>query len=124
MDWEPISEERIWDLLNEAWDRMSVQQRRFWEAVRISPEKWQQHPYGDHGLGFWAVAVMGRMVVWYNDIEDGFNHSRYKCYGTIGEYWCNQDKLEWQIQALMDYVEIGHDVGPFCGPPQPGEFPG
>ena len=31
---------------------MNAPQRRFWEAIRIMPEKWMQHPYGDAGNGF------------------------------------------------------------------------
>src|SRR5437016_5305732 len=123
MEWQPISEERIWDELNGAWDRMTIPQRRLWQAIRIDPEKWQQHPWGDVGGGFWAVGVMGRTVVWYNDIEDGFNRSHYTRYGMIDEYFCNQDELKWAIQFLINAIEAGYDPGPFCGPPQPGVFP-
>jgi hypothetical protein len=122
MAWTPISETEIWDKLNAAWTRMNPPQRRFWEAIRIDPEKWQQHPYGDARNGFWAVGVMGRTVVWYNDIEDGFNRSHYSEYGTITEYWCNQEELEWTVQWLLNVIEDGYDSGPFAGPPQPGEF--
>lgn len=85
MKWEPISEEEIWDEINAAWKRMSVAQRNLWETIQIDPEKWQQHPEGDEGDGFWVVAILGRTVVWYNDIEEGFNRSRYSQYGEIIE---------------------------------------
>lgn len=61
----------------------------------------QQSPYGDLGGGFWVVAIIGRFVAWFNDIEDGFNVSRYSKYGVIGEYWCNQDELEWAMQRVL-----------------------
>jgi hypothetical protein len=98
MDWSPLSESDLWDLMNEAWDRMSVEQRRLWEVIRVSPAKWRLNPWGNQGNGFWVVAVIGNTVVWYNDIEDGFNRSGYTEYGTIDSYWCNQDDLEWAIQ--------------------------
>ncbi len=119
MKWKSTSEEEIWDDINSSWDRMTIPQRRFWEVVRIDPEKWQQHPYGDQGGGFWAVAILGRTVVWYNDIEEGFNRSTYSKYGEIGAYWCDQDELEWAILKLMNQVETGHPSGGFAGPPEP-----
>lgn len=124
MGWTPLSEEEIWGLINEAASRMTVPQERFWEAIRILPEKWAQEPYGNQGGGFWAVAVMGRIVVWYNDIEDGFNFSRYSTYGTIGQYFANQDELELVIQELMEIVRTGYRIGGQFGPPRPGPYPG
>lgn len=37
------------------------------------------------------------MKLWFNDIEDGFNRSKYSDFGKIDEYWCNQDRLEIAI---------------------------
>lgn len=101
---------------------MEPPQRRLWEAIRISPEKWQQEPYGSEGAGFWVVGILGALVVWYNDIEDGFNYSKYERFGTIEEYWCNQDRLEWILQTLLGYIESGQLVGPRASPPIPGAY--
>lgn len=117
MTWEPISEAEVWDKLNTARDRMAPRQRRFWEAIRINPEKWRQSPWGDEGEGFWVAGVIGRYVVWYNDIEEGFNRSVYKKYGEFEDYWCNQDDLEETIQYLMNMVEEGFDNAGRVGPP-------
>ncbi len=119
MNWRPISEEQIWDELNASWDRMTIPQRHFWEAIRIDPRKWQQHPYGDEGGGFWVVAIMGNTVVWYNDIEEGFNWSKCSLCGEIGEYWCNQDELAWVVQHLIDEAQTGQPSGGHAGPPEP-----
>ena len=124
MDWEPISEAEIWDEINQAAGRVTVPQERFWEAIRIPPEKWAQQPYGELGGGFWAEAVIGRIVVWFNDIEDGFDVSRYSDYGTIGQYSANQDELERVIQELMEIVRTGYGIGGRFGPPMPGPAPG
>lgn len=123
MDKKSTSEEKIWDLINTAAGRMTVPQERFWEAIRILPEKWAQQPYGNEG-GFWAVAVMGRIVVWYNDIEGGFNFSRYSIYGTIGQYFADQEGLEFVLQELMEIVRTGYRIGGQAGPPLPGPAPG
>lgn len=122
MDWKPISESSLWDLINEAEQRMSVSQGRLWEAIRVQPMKWQQPSYGKAGGGFWVVAVVGEMVIWYNDIEDGFNLSLYRVSGTIREYWCNQDRLEQTVQHVLNFIETGNETAYQSSPPIPGAF--
>lgn len=119
MTWQPIAEEALHDMLNSAWQRMSLPQRRLWEVIRIEPQKWVLHPHGDLGGGFWVVALAGQTVVWFNDIEDGFNRSHYTVHGTIGDYWCNQDLLESTVQHILNAIESGSVTGPFVGPLQP-----
>lgn len=109
-EWVPITETALRDRIAQGEARMSPTQRRLWEAIRIEPEKWQQHPYGDVGKGFWVVALVGRMVIWYNDIEEGFNRSNYVMYGQIDDYWCNQDELELTIEYLVGSLERGTDL--------------
>jgi len=110
IEWSPISKQALDDRIAQGIARMSPAQRYLWNAIRIDPEKWQQHPYGDHGKGFWVVAVVGRTALWYNDIEEGFNRSRYSTYGTIDDYWCNHDELEIAVQYLLNALELGTDL--------------
>ncbi len=85
---------------------MNPQQQRMWECVKMLPEKWSEPSCGAEGGGFWAVAILGRTVVWYNDIEDGFNCSTYHRYGVIAEYWADQAELEVAVQRLIDRLEF------------------
>jgi hypothetical protein len=110
IDWEPISKLALEARIAQGQKRMNPAQRHLWNAIRIDPEKWQQHPYGDKGEGFWVVAIVGRTVLWYNDIEEGFNRSSYSTYGTIDDYWCNQDELEVAVQYLLTALERGTDL--------------
>lgn len=80
------------------------------ETVRIEPENWQQEPFGRRGAGFWVVAIVGESVIWYNNIEEGFNRSRYAAYGTIDHYFCNQDELDVAVQYLVIALERGKDL--------------
>ena len=43
------------------------------------------------------VAITGQECFWYNDIEDGFNVSRFEAFGTNADYWCNQTELEQRV---------------------------
>jgi hypothetical protein len=122
MTWKPITEEAVWDKLNAAQRRMSVRQAKLWHIIQIQPNKWAPESRSTSGASFWAVGLIGRTVIWFNDIEDGFNRSSYDQYGIIKEYWCNQDELEHAIQKLLDAIDTGYEVGGFCGAPKPGTF--
>jgi hypothetical protein len=122
MDWKPITELELWDNIMEAEGRMSPRVFRLWEAIRIVPEKWREAAFGDIGGGFWVVAIIGRKVIWYNDIEEGFNCSSYYVVGTLAEYWCNQDELEVAVQNLLSAIETGLDTVPRLGPPVTGPY--
>ena len=87
---------------------MSLEQRLTWELIKIDPHKWSQEPHGNQGGGFWVVAIIGNSVIWFNDIEEGFNRSTFKEFGKIEEYYCNQDKLEWQIQKIINQIQKGY----------------
>jgi hypothetical protein len=110
VEWTPISEHQLRDRIAQGESRMSESDRHLWNAIRIEPEKWQQHPYGDNGNGFWVVALIGKTIVWYNDIENGFNRSRFIDYGTIDEYWCNDDELDTTVAYLRSSIEHGQDI--------------
>ena len=114
----PTWEAEIWDMINSAWERMCPSQRKLWEAIRVDPVRWQQHPYGTSEGGFWVVGIYGGKVLWFNHIELGFNRSRWTTPGKLDEYWCNQDDLEWTVQYVMNEIADGYDSSGYCGPPQ------
>lgn len=110
IEWEPISEAALRIRIAQGKARMSSAQLRLWNLIRVEPAKWKQEPYGKNGGGFWAVGVIGKSVIWYNDLEDGFNRSSYSSFGTIDDYWCNQDELEVAIGFLLNALESGQDL--------------
>lgn len=101
MTWKAITEAAIQEEIRQGLDAMTPEQRRLWDSICITPKKWRLSPWGDAGGGFWAVAIAGKKVIWYNDIEDGFNCSPYSEAGVIDEYWCNQDELQWTVGRLL-----------------------
>ena len=119
MTWQPISLGDLESMLLGDLAECSEDQREFFARARIPPGKWRLTPWGDDGGGFWAVAVHEDRVLWYNDIEDGFNVSRFKVPGEIprDEYWCNQDVLKWALPRLQG------DPGTVLGPPEPLQNP-
>ncbi|MHA3772588.1 hypothetical protein ACXR0O_13715 [Verrucomicrobiota bacterium sgz303538] len=83
---------------------MTSPQRALWNLIAVKPRKWKQSPWGDDGGGFWVVALAGERCLYFNDIEDGFNWSRFSTYGTIDEYWCNQSELRHVVSALTHSI--------------------
>jgi hypothetical protein len=82
----------------------------FWERIRVRPVKWALPPWGDEGDGFWVVAVAGQECVWYNDIEEGFNVSRFETFGRIADYWCNQSELQHCVGGFFE--RFVRDIAP------------
>jgi hypothetical protein len=117
MAWSPLSRDELQSILRRELAECSDEQRVYFDGVAFEPAKWSQSPYGDEGGGFWAVAADDNRVLWFNDIEDGFNVSTYTDWGTIpvNQYWCNQDELKAALPALM-----GHHIWK-TGPPRPIE---
>ena len=124
MNCKPTTEAEIWHKINSSFVRMSLAQRRLWEIIKIVPEKWEQDPYGKEGGGFWVVALIGNSVIWYNDLEDGFNRSAFQEYGKLGEYWANQDELEMAVQCILNEIKDGYDSAAYASPPRPGRSGG
>ncbi len=121
MEWKPISLERVYDKIIAGEANLRGAEQRLWELVKVEPSKWQEPSYGTRGGGFWVVGLMGNLVIWYNDIECGFNISKWSTYGTIDEYVCDQDELNECITKLYAAIDKGFQIVR-AGPPRPGRF--
>jgi hypothetical protein len=101
--WEPVEREQILRDIDfcENFLHNSPERLRFWEYIRITPEKWIEKTMGDLGGGFWVVAILGKSVIYYNDIEEGFNMSSFTNYGEIDEYSSAQLELHEMIESLF-----------------------
>ncbi|MGX1785720.1 hypothetical protein ACWIGM_03225 [Bosea sp. NPDC055332] len=104
MDWAPATEHFICDGIRAAEAQLSAGQLHIWRCIAIAPVKWALKPYGDLGGGFWVVAILGKSVIWYNDIEDGFNVSPYSSFGEIETYSASQFELRHILQQIIDRV--------------------
>jgi hypothetical protein len=115
MTWRPISLADLQSMLTRELAECSMEQRESFRRSSIAPEKWRLTPWGDEGGGFWVVAVHLDRVLWYNDIEVGFNVSRFNTQGEIpsDEYWCNQDSLRWALPRFQG------EPGTWLGSPEP-----
>ncbi len=103
-EWKPITELEMAGMISEAESKMNASAHQIWELIRLSePEKWELHPWGDEGGGFWVVAIAGKTCLYFNDIEYGFNSSSFKKWGVIDEYVCDQVELQ---DVMNGFVSI------------------
>ncbi len=100
-NWEPISLTELIALIQKTEAYLTDECLTLWQLIQINPEKWKEKEYAPVD-GFWVLAICGKKVIWYNDIEEGFNISRYEVYGHIAEYHCEQDELNWCITKLFN----------------------
>jgi hypothetical protein len=105
MSWQPISRDALLADMAVALDEADDSVRAAWARMRIEPEKWRCSPEGDEGGGFWAVGVSGDSVIWFNDIEGGFNQSPFERRGVIGDYRCNQADFAQFLDTLPEALE-------------------
>jgi len=103
--WVPISLSELEKYMSCGELELNDELLNFWNLIKIAPQKWQEKEYGTSGGGFWVVAIFGTEVIYYNDIEEGFNISKYESYGQIKEYWCNQSELNWIIIELYERMK-------------------
>lgn len=98
--WTPIELDELNSLIKEGSSKMSDIQKQIWELILIEPEKWSEEEFGKEGGGFWVVAIAGKKVIWYNDIEEGFNISSYSQYSQLDAYGAEQDELQWAMNKI------------------------
>ncbi|MCH5716892.1 hypothetical protein [Niabella hibiscisoli] len=110
IEWRPISLIELYDQIYKTETNLNGELWNFWQLIKIGPVKWIETGYGSEGGGFWVVAICGTKIIWYNDIEEGFNISNYNVYGEIDGYFCNQDELNEAVTRLFDLVKFGGDV--------------
>jgi hypothetical protein len=103
--WTPISRNKLEDWILRGEQELDMEALNLWNLIKVESQKWQEKEYGEMGGGFWVVAIFGKVVIYFNDIEEGFNTSFYDEYGHIKEYWCNQSELNWVIAELCNRIK-------------------
>ena len=108
MSWEPISFKDLVEDIYSSEERMTPENRLLWELIKKPPEKWKAQKYRGKEEEFWVIAVYKKYIIYYNDIEEGYNISKYRRYGKISEIWADQDELEIAIgkfQRIVKYAD-------------------
>jgi len=59
-----------------------------------------------------VVARKGDQVIYWEDVEEGFNLSPISPDGQVLEHWCNQDELRFALNAWIEGRSLGGRFGP------------
>jgi hypothetical protein len=59
-----------------------------------------------------VVARNGDEVIYYENVEDGFNVSPISPDGQILEHWCNDDELRFALNAWINGRALYAKIGP------------
>jgi hypothetical protein len=107
--WIPISQPDFESLLREELEECFSEERVLFERSRIDVER---RPFATKTYleSAFVVASRGDEIMYYNDIEGGFNTSAVDNDGAILEYWCNQDTLQAALHTWLrhDQPESKH----------------
>ncbi|MCX8523759.1 hypothetical protein OF897_07460 [Chryseobacterium formosus] len=106
MIWEPITLQELSSEILKGEKEMTSENLKFWNYIKFTPTKWNEREYGDEGGGFWVVAKYKNFVLYYNDIEDGFNISEFEKDGEIKEYGAEQDELQYALIKFRKLIEF------------------
>jgi len=97
--WTALSKKDLLMELFMAEQTLDPETEKYWNHYKISPEIWKCMDVIEDN--FWVIAKTPSHVIWYNDIAEGFNISRYKKAGEILEYNISTKDLTFIIQQLI-----------------------
>lgn len=89
------------DLMTElflAEQNLNHSQELFWNKIKTNPQVWKCNDVIEDN--FWVVARHENHIVWYNDIIESFNISKFKIEGEILEYCGSKLELTDVLNAL------------------------
>jgi len=90
--WCPITAEELQSLIDEQLRECTDAEREIFERYRVLLRPTPLERFGKPDSVF-VVARRGNEVMYYEDIEEGFNLSPLTADGRIAQRWCNQDEL-------------------------------
>ncbi len=98
--WKPITEDELAELIRQQFTECEPDQRATFEQYRVALRRAPIMRYGKHEKVF-VVAQRGNEVLYFEDVEDGFNFSPVDADGRILEHWCDQDELRHALWHWM-----------------------
>lgn len=96
--WTALSQKELMMELFVGEQHLDTAQAKLWEKVKIRPEVWTCVDVIE--ANFWVVGRTEKWIIWYNDIEEGFNLSSYIKAGEILHYKAFRHELQVALTQL------------------------
>jgi len=110
-DWQPATIEEVSEIVARDLKDCDAEQLAAFDKHRVEPFSAPIVRYGQTESVV-VVARNGDQVIYYEDVEDGFNVSPISADGRVLEHWCNQDELRFALNAWIDGRGLSGRFGP------------
>lgn len=102
----PISLTELENEINQSIIKMTKYENEFWSSISISPCKWKYIDENNRTNKVWVFAIFDDQIIWYDDVEEGFNVSNFEEPGVFSPETAEQDELVFAIRKLLR-INIG-----------------
>lgn len=100
-EWQPATVEEVQHCVEEDLETCDAEQVAAFRRYAVEPYLAPIVRYGKMESVV-VVARNGNEVIYWEDIEAGFNVSPVDSNGQILEHWCNQDELAFALNAWIE----------------------
>ena len=100
MTWRPASESEVSAIVEQDLSDCTEAEREFFERTRVVPFRRHQIARGALIEHVFAVAAWRDVVVFWEDVEEGFEVARVDSDGVIREYGASQ----WEIRHAINHL--------------------
>lgn len=100
-EWQPATIDEVQRIIEQDLKTCDAEQARVFKQCAIDPYLTPIFRYGKKE----SVVVVARKdneVIYWEDVEEGFNVSPIDSEGSILEHWCNQDQLGFALNAWVE----------------------
>jgi hypothetical protein len=98
--WKPVTRDQLEDLAEKELAECTPEQRRVFERYKVPLRHAPIERNGKIEQVF-VVAQKVNEVMYYEDVEEGFNFSSLDSEGHILQHWCNQHELKYALWHWM-----------------------
>jgi hypothetical protein len=110
-DWQPATIEEVNEIVARDLKDCDAEQLAAFDKYRVAPFSAPIIRYGQ-AESVVVVARNGDQVVYYEDVEDGFQVSPIRPDGRVLEHWCNQNELRFALNAWIKGRGLRGTSGP------------
>lgn len=111
MAWIPVTVADVKEMVQRDLAACDLEQKSAFLRYRVEPYAAPIIRYGRRETVI-VVARRNNEVVYWEDVEEGFNVSPIDKNGTVIEHWCNQDQLGHALNAWIEGRSLDGKLAP------------
>ena len=100
-----MNEEEIYSVVVDEEGKLRTDASRLWRYISVDPALWSITNSNKKTKEFWVVAIVGKMAIWYNHLEEGFVRTTYISWGSLSHYEDAAMSLEYILEQTLREIE-------------------